>query len=267
MLIAPHLFASDTALGRLDYALLSDQAKMEILVDGLSSASKAFFQDASAGYRDIAAWPSVLGNADHPVVAVHWKWMTFQQEFAGSLNFDFVPAHVRFFMVYGLGVEGTLSTPLLPRGLVDLHLDENALSGTLDLTALPDPLKVLRASVNKFSGSVNLSLLPANLEVLHLDCNCLVGSIDLAHLPDSLQQLCLSDNAFEGEVTLNNLPDALETLNIMRNKLCGEFVLLQFPQRISMIQASGNRFCGEAVVSSAYKQCVYKQCVLGLQSD
>ena len=67
------LLSIDPALGRLDYDSLSDQARMEIFIDGLTEETKKHFQDPKGGFLDISEWSGVFVTDDGEVTDVDYS--------------------------------------------------------------------------------------------------------------------------------------------------------------------------------------------------
>ena len=66
------IIALDHCLGRLDYDGLSEQARMEILIDGADDDFKAFLCDENMEFRDVAEWPGVTSNADGYITEIQF---------------------------------------------------------------------------------------------------------------------------------------------------------------------------------------------------
>ena len=58
------LLTIDPALGRLDYESLSDQALMEMLIDGMNAKDKAEYQDENGNCRDVGEWKGIALSND-----------------------------------------------------------------------------------------------------------------------------------------------------------------------------------------------------------
>ena len=238
----------DPHLGRLDYNSLSDQACMEILVDGLKKSSKRQFQDEHRAYLDVCEWRSmfqraVTCNADGLVTRVHFRY-----QMNGSVNMAFIPPHVRSFSAYwnknligtvdtrllpqalekiyiGFGFYGTFDMAALPRRLISLEIYQNSFQGRLDPSNLPPRLKRIDAHKNQFSGSVELSNMPSTLEYLWIQKNNLSGSLCLSSLPAALISIKLNNNAFSGGIEVTNLPVSLVLIDVATNDLRGRVIL------------------------------------------
>ena len=58
----------DPFLGRLDYSLLSDQALMEMLIEGFDDETKKKYQDDHGMYLDVCEWPNITCDEDESVI-------------------------------------------------------------------------------------------------------------------------------------------------------------------------------------------------------
>ena len=241
------LILVDPHLGRLDYDSLSDQARMEILVDGLTEPSKHRYQDEHGAYLDVCDWVwsirVVTCDTNGVVTGVlfPYKWMS------GSLNMAFIPPHVRSFIAWdssligtvdtrllpedlqkihiGFGFYGTFDMAYLPRKFISLEIFKNSFHGELNLSNLPLRMKLINANTNKFSGSVDLSNMPSTLEYLWIQENNLSGSLCLSSLPAALISLKLNNNAFSGGIEIVNIPVSLVLIDVATNDLRGRVIL------------------------------------------
>ena len=203
-------------LGRLDYASLSQQTLMELLIEHIEEKAKIRQEDGS----DIDNWDGIDCNEDGNVTLIDW----FRLDLHGKIDLQWVPSTVIDFSVSSNWLKGSADISHLPTELESLFLDENSFSGTLDLTALPDCLERLNAFENKFSGSICLTCLPSNLGFLKLSKNSFSGTLDLTSLPDTLAHLDLSKNEFHGCVDFSSLPDSLSVLYLSGNALLEGFI-------------------------------------------
>ena len=237
---------TDTPLGRLNYDSLSDQTRMEILLDGLNAASKERFQDKNGNFLNICELKEMIQcDADDNVTSVHFP---YQLRLEGCIKLAFIPPHVMTFSAQSTRtLEGTVSTDILPKTLQfltlgysfsgpfamtalppkmeEIEINSNKFCGSLDLHNLPENMKKIRANNNKFTGCVDLRSLPAVLEFLWINKNQLCGEIFLEKLPPALQSINLSENAFTGRIELTNLPADLIYINVGKNALRGTAVL------------------------------------------
>ena len=87
MVFLQTISTADPALGRLDYDSLSDQACMEMLIDGFSDTGKALsYQDKNGAYFDVCEWPDVTCDADDSVTAV---FFSYNLTLSGGSTVDF----------------------------------------------------------------------------------------------------------------------------------------------------------------------------------
>ena len=86
------LLAIDEALGRVDPMTLSDQAMMEILVDGLSEDSKVGFCTEQGQLKDVCEWTGVECTPEGKVSKI-----TFNYGHDGELALAFIPRSVQIF--------------------------------------------------------------------------------------------------------------------------------------------------------------------------
>ena len=60
----------DPSLGRLDYSLMSDQALMEMLIEGFDDETKQDYQDKHGMYKDVCDWFPITCDEDERVVEI-----------------------------------------------------------------------------------------------------------------------------------------------------------------------------------------------------
>ena len=270
--------AIDSALGRLDYDSLSDQALMELLIDGIGDEDKEYFRDSNCDFLDIEEWDGLEFNSDGKVEKIE---MSFAVE--ASLAFDFVPKSVKKIDFFDCLLTGSVETSLLPDGLehfkvsetrslsgtfdfaklpshlVTCDICENSFLGTADFTKLPVGLTKLELHANNFSGTLSFASLPEGLGLLSLDHNGFYGSLDFAALPRCMHEFSASDNNFSGTVDWQNLPPGLDFLWLQKNKFTGELRLKKNCEKLMDVDVSNNLFEEEAIVHS----CLHEFIVLG----
>ena len=258
------VLAVDPSLGRLDYDSLSDQALMEMLIEGLDDEVKENYQDANGGYLDVCEWTAVECTDDR-VTSIDISWGRMNEK---QFPFEFIPALTQDFEIFSSNMHGTLDTGVLPSGLVRIqvsinnlhgelnfgafprkleriHIDRNSFGGSCMLSDLPDALTIFSARENKLSGGVLLSDLPAAMEVLILSQNALSGDILLNDLPMGMKELNLSQNNLSGGVQINDLPAAMRSLDLSYNKLSGSISIERLPQSMNLLNFMANEFTGE----------------------
>ena len=240
---------ADSSLGRFEENSMSDQCRMEILVEGLNQETKRQFCDNDGNFKDIKDWNLVNFDAEGNVNQITF----FTSKCKGDLWLDFLPPFLEVIKVMSYNTKykigGTISAIRLPQTLREVRFDSHAFHGSIDFDELPHRLRILDVESNDLSGSCDLTALPQNLEILWLSNNKFLGSVDMRSLPQTLKSLKLSGNNFSGEIQFANLPQSLKYLNIANNSFCGSFVLTEKVQDIEII-AKNNEFLGTAVVSS-----------------
>ena len=177
-----HLFISaDPYLGRLDYSLLSDQALMEMFIEGFDEQTKKTYQDKHGMYLDVCEWSCIECDDDGRVVEVDIGIA----DMSGSLDLFYVPPKVQELYV-GSGhksdLTGSVELEHLPVGVYVLILTNNRLTGEIDLPQLPDGMQILNLNNNQLTGEIDLTHLPDGMRIIYLQNNQLTGEINLTHL-------------------------------------------------------------------------------------
>ena len=247
----PALFLSaDSSIGRVDIGSLTDQTLMELLVDGLTDASKEYFEK-NGFYENVCMFRGITCDEDQRVI----KYVFQKYYCEGTVSLDFIPPLVVSFYVFSSNIQniqfcGTLSTETLPKYLEVFDISQNAFSGAVDMTKFPPQLIKVNISKNVFCGTCDFTSLPRGLRELSLRKNKFCGNLVLNSLPLALERLSLSENHFSGTLKLENLPARMRTINVSLNELCGEFRLVNVPESLQSVFALQNAFCGTAVITS-----------------
>ena len=85
------LFRSvDPSLGRLEYRLMSDQALMEMLIDGFDDVTKKRYQDNHGMYLDVCELSCVQCDKDERVFEIRIN----SENSNGSIEISYVPPKV-----------------------------------------------------------------------------------------------------------------------------------------------------------------------------
>ena len=248
MLFPMSISTADLPLGRVGYSTISDQTRMEILIDGLTHTCKMQFMETDGGYRPIQSWKGVRRSADGNVEEIMWAW--YHEVLArGSINFDFLPLTVRDVSCSGHNISGTVCTAQLPNQMQSLKLMRDRLFGEFDFSSLPEALIELNISSNQFQGSCDLTNLPEQLAELYMYENRFTGRIDLGKLPVTLLNLSISNNRFSGEIAFENLPASLLSLHLDACRFSGAFRFESIPPNLDSFAARMNRFSGVAVIA------------------
>ena len=221
----PSCFASDsTHIGRFDPSLLSQQARMELLVENLRH--QAFFRDADGGFTSAKDWPGVRVDPHGNIISIKKPW--------GSAAF-----------------EGEIAFQWLPETIETLHCDHACIQTDFHAASFPRDMMRIELQGNKLTGSIATAELPPKLVRLNLWHNRISGTIDLTTLPGTLVTLMLDENEIMGTIDLQNLPKTLHTLDLAKNLLSGDVIVRILPESLTKINLSGNTFDGELLVEEA----------------
>ena len=240
------LLTVDPSLGRLDYSLLSDQALMEMLIDGLNDKSKKEYQNKHGMYLDVCEWSCVKCDDDERVIEIDIE----SHHARGSLELRYVPPKVKVLKkTWPLSkLTGSVDFTHLPEGIQVIDLQNNRLTGEIDSTELPDGMSYVLLYNNQLTGEINLAQLPCGMKDLSLAKNQFSGEIDLAHLPEGMNYLSLHSNRLTGEIDLTQLPNRMEILFLQNNQLTGEIDLTQLPDRMNVLHLHDNQLSGSLVI-------------------
>ena len=222
MCIALFVQTADNHLGRVDFASLSDQTLMEMLVEGFSERIKKKFQDKNGMFRDACEWKGVKCDGENNVTAI--KKIARR----APISLEYIPLNVKLFEMYTAELTGTLETSGLPRHLERFAIGGNGFTGTVNFPEFPRDLQLISLYLNKFSGSAILDVLPRSLETL-----------------------AFQKNNFSGSLCLTNIPPRLKHINASGNVFTGDFILQSVPNDETDIKASENCFSPTSVVSKS----------------
>ena len=219
------LFSIDPSLGRLDYESLSDQALMEMLIDGMEEECKKEFQDDSGHFMDVCDWKGIdLQHEEDPSIYIEKKRFSERQ-----FPFQFIPALVTVFVLGDCNAHGTLNPSVLPSDLTIFEVPQNALHGSINFSTFPRNLEQIDISSNKFTGSCQLADLPDATILFDASQNEFSGKISLNELSDQIVQVFLSMNQLSGSLHITDLPASIEQISLSTNAFKGEFHFLTNP--------------------------------------
>ena len=239
-----HLLTVDPSLGRLDYESLSDQALMEMLIEGLKSEQKAMYKDANGNFHDVCEWRG-MSCIDNSVTFVSFNNLDFGSK---QFPFDFIPPSAVTFIATLCGSHGTLDTSLLPTSLTTLNVQHNDLEGTIRWKGLPRKLRMLYINGNSFQGKIILCDLPPSLISLDASMNSFCGEIALSDLPVAMTNINVVSNELEGPITIESLPSRLRILDLRENLFSGDFTILDAPSGLESVDIGGNDISGTIVL-------------------
>ena len=175
------VIAIDSHVGRVDTASLDEQTMMELLIGGFHLKSQQAFRDENGDFRDVCAMPGVMCDSD---LRVNRLYLT--QSYSA----------------------GTFETQFLPRGLVELNIQEWTLLGTFCAATLPPDLEICVIRNSQISGTFDFSGLPASVSTLQVNASNLEGTVDLTELPPALGLFYVCTNKVTGGINLEKLPQS-----------------------------------------------------------
>ena len=137
----------DSSLGRLDYTSLSQQALMEMVIEGITQ-KEAICGDPDEP-KDIEEWKGVLME-DGEVVEIEWRgtYLENQSRLTGPLCLEWLPSSVRKFVVRWNQLTGTLDLTSLPTSMKWLDIGHNACTGEPDGAVASAGLRAQRRSID-----------------------------------------------------------------------------------------------------------------------
>ena len=246
-MISTAILCVDQALGRLDNHSLSDQALMEMLIDGMEEEHKELYQDENGNFLDVCEWEGIECADDR----VEYLFLAFRKFTEKPFPFNFIPPHVQTFRASDCNLHGTLETGVLPSGIKLLNVESNALHGTLSLKAFPRAMEKIWVTWNALTGSLVLSDLPQSLKKFGADFNKFCGEIDLNDLPPALENLSIGGNALTGSINIESLPDSIRHIDLSENAFSKDFRMCMFPPELIDIDVTGNPLSGTVVLLKA----------------
>ena len=244
-----------SALGRLDYLSMSQQALMECLVAQLNEKSLQIFRDENKNFKDISEWTGVKCDDEGDVVQIEWS-NSGRHGLEGSIDFQWIP-------------------PTMHSLKLQVLTFEKYLIGSLDVHVLPRSLQTLRINIYPKSPSVHIAIsgsfsdLPESMETLYaLGCTldmplCLIGipqrlheilithhefgNIDLRCDSTALTNLTLTKGSKQGTVSFLESPPMLASLDLTVNRLIGTVSFQGLPDCLEGISLGENSFHGTIV--------------------
>ena len=234
-----HILTADPSLGRIDYSLLSDQALMEILFDGIRTDNDASIRDENGNFNDISEWNYIKCIGDSvSEIKIHGSHISDKQ-----FPFEFIPPRVTVFQTgVSSNLHGTLDPSVLPHSLIVFDVAWNKLHGSVDLRSFPEKLHEIYIHNNSFSGSLDLTSLPASIMRLDASENAFSGEVSLNHLPSKIERLFFNQNSLSGSIFIEKLPETLIYLALDENEFEGDFCLLDVPPNLQDLRMWGNKW-------------------------
>mmetsp|Transcript_7887 Transcript_7887/g.11909 ORF Transcript_7887/g.11909 Transcript_7887/m.11909 type:complete len:232 (-) Transcript_7887:52-747(-) len=216
---------ADESIGRVDTASLSQQALMELLIQGITRSEIKIQSDD--GEDDISQWKGVFTNSSEEITEITWN---------------------------GFGITGHVDFQWLPPTLANLSIHSNSLTTKrLDLQSFPPNIVNVKLSCNRFVGHISLTSLPQKIEILAVSFNQLSGTVDLEHLPETMRRLYLNNNMFNGTVCLTKLPRSMLSLNLGNNDFFGEIDCTNLPETFTSLNVACTRLTGEVPLEKQFR--------------
>jgi len=260
MQVVSFLCADISHLGRLNYESLSQQAQMEILVEGIENKSQ--LQDLNGNYLEVGRWRGVENGDVHRIL-----WLDPEWPGAGTIDLNYLPMTVITVMIQAQRprilidplrlsptlmnlwienanipifpfakisrefknltiinshIEGTVEVTDLPMNMHSFSVQENMMSGTFDFKSLPEYMAVLNIRKNFFSGSLDIENLPRRLEILNVSYNTFSGPLRFSSLPETMKEFLIEGNNFYGKIRFGRVFQSLHIFAARENKLDGE---------------------------------------------
>ena len=247
------LSSSDIQLGRFDTFSLTQQARMELVIQDVSEYSVDDFLDEEGNFTDCCDWDRNVCDENEELIDINFGALD------GTLNLKYIPLTVKTITIAPSDVEGRLCTESLPEGLEELLVVNTYFYGFVNLSSLPPNIHTVHLSTNAFRGSVCLSALPATIKLLDLQSNRFLGPISLDSLPGKLEVLRLSHNLFCGSVSLQELPASLRELDLSFNQIIGSIIIDNVSEAMRVIALNDNNFSGELQVRCPMSNVQYLQ--------
>ena len=213
------------SLGRVNPSMLTDQQRMELLVSDIKDIGA--LQDAEGEFLPIHDWHGVhfephideidFGENTTPFGFIVGDRYVIGPE--GSIDLQWMPSAVEYFIITGLRLDGTVDTSAFPESLVQIEL-----------------------TGNNFRGPFAIESLPRNMHSVYASENLLDGSLNLPGLPDTMVEFVVADNNFSGSIDLSSLPEGMLTIDLANLKLTGSIDLQRLPAQLNLLKLDGNGF-------------------------
>ena len=253
MLVNLLVLTIDESLGRLDYIMLSDQARLEIFFGDCIAEQKISLgillkESDPSSYVDFCDWDDASCDEDGNVVRLHvWRCSPLDTDLH-KFNFAYLPPKLRQLTMSDLYCMGDLSMSDLPEGLENFYVSGRCPCPQFETKNIPRSLTNFESNSCEFSGSCDLTVLPPNMKYFIVQKDNLTGTIGLNHLPVALEKLNLFQNKLNGPIIITNLPKSIRLINLSCNKFSGSCVITSIPLGLNILNLSNNDLSGTAVL-------------------
>ena len=239
MLFIHCIVAADTDkhLSRLDPSLLSNQARMEIFLDGIQR--KHLFQDENGNFTDFEEWDIVeMDQSNQKIIAIQGerRWNEEDRMLGGSVLFAFLPDTVHTINLAYNTLSGEIEFRDLPPNLDELFLTENLFEGKLVTAHIPRSVTKFSVRHNKLQGTIDCAKFPPKITHIDISRNNFEGSLHVKHLLLTIEDFSASDTGFSGKLEMNSLGlPSLEILRLGNNLFTGGLEMLDPPPSLKVL--------------------------------
>ena len=222
--------ALDSALGRMDPYLMSEESLLETFFDGCTNKSAITGEN---GTIDLSKFK--IERNEHGNLRVLQSW----SELGGIVNFAFLPPSIEELYIGNAQFSGYIMVENWPASLRKINLSGNGLKGTIDTEALPRQLERLDVSLNHLEGPFETRTMPQSLVHINLAENNFSGTFNVIYLPKTLKFLWLDENSFSGEILLDERFTSLQSLGLSLNAFTQVTVVQAHPE-MEIFDVHGN---------------------------
>uniref|UniRef100_A0A7S4L6R9 Uncharacterized protein n=1 Tax=Paramoeba aestuarina TaxID=180227 RepID=A0A7S4L6R9_9EUKA len=186
--------------GRIDFAAMSDQSIIELLVE--NTILKSQLLDRNGDFKAVRAITQLDVDKDGYVTSIDFTKLCL----GGTLNTTWLPSRLRRCNFERNNVQGRIER--LSDAVYFADFSHNAFTGSLSLPDFPFQIRYFNASTNRLSGTLTFRQLRETLVVLNLSSNAFEGSLDLLLVNKKfefydvfrgLKKKLWNDDAIEGE--------------------------------------------------------------------
>ena len=244
-----------SALGRLDYTTMSQQALMECLIAHFNEDTLQHFRDENKNFRDVSDWYGVECNSEGDVFKIHWDNFG-QKKMGGSIDLQWLPPTVQEISIqsfsFGQPLLLAFGLHVLPRSLRNLHVHSRqtptshrmVISGSF--SDLPESIEKVHMVSCIFSMPLCLIGIPKSVQQINIVLHEF-GHLDLRCDSLGLTKILITQGAKQGTVSFIDSPPALVTLKLRENKLIGSLSFLGLSPCLDTLSLEDNFFHGVIV--------------------
>ena len=219
------LSADDTNLGKVDYASLSTQTLMELLIGDLRMRKKV--QNAHGEYKDIQEWEGLtFDDDDGSLYNMYWN----NAKADGTIDLKWIPPTLTAFSMMQNELSGTVETKSLPENMHFFNIMGNMFSGSFDISGLPAMISKVYISENEFTGTLDISAMPRRVVTFDASINHFSGTLDFTDLPKDLQYFLVDNNSFSGKLGVFRMPPFMRTVSLNENNFSVEVLHICRPK-------------------------------------